>query len=222
MFRLLEIVIYLGLLLPILYVSSLFHELGHAIMGRCAGYIVTTFGMGLGKPLLKLRVAGMHVYLANQSPFQGLTLMFDPRLVSRPVQAAAFCLGGVIANLLLVPLALLGWFFWPLEHGGVLWLLAAAVNLVNSVLNLIPFRMRVGQATVMTDGAVLLYTLCRPVSRGTGEYNRDGPFIARAAAGYRGSPVAHRLFAGRCNGLAVARQHDSGRGMLCRCGGIRW
>jgi hypothetical protein len=154
-----EMALTVMLLLPVVYLSAMCHEVGHAILGRWAGYVVRTSGMGLGRPLLRWRIAGIQFYLGDQTPFQGLTLVFQPRLLSSRTQALQFGLGGVLANFLLVPLALFGWAFWPFEYGGLFWLLAAGFNLVFAVANLLPIRVRIGRGVLMSDGAMVLYAL---------------------------------------------------------------
>src|SRR5438270_7476846 len=37
-------------LYPILYVSAFARELGHALLGRWSGFLVTAFGLGTGRP----------------------------------------------------------------------------------------------------------------------------------------------------------------------------
>src|SRR5205823_2623173 len=48
--------------LPIFYLSGFLHEVGHAVMGWLCGYVVTSFGMGLGRPLWVGRCGTARVY----------------------------------------------------------------------------------------------------------------------------------------------------------------
>src|SRR5262249_50711201 len=55
---LLELGVVVVVLLPILYLSTLCHEAGHALLGWCVGYVVLSFGLGLGRPFLVLGLGG--------------------------------------------------------------------------------------------------------------------------------------------------------------------
>jgi hypothetical protein len=145
--------------LPIVYVSGCFHELGHALLGRWSGFVVTTFGMGIGKPFFMRTWGGTRFYLARKAPFQGLTLFYHPELFPTRKQVIMFGLGGVLANALLVPAALLGWLVWPFDEGGFLWLLAGGINALFAVGNLVPIRCRIQSSVLYSDGALVLHVL---------------------------------------------------------------
>ena len=51
-------------IVPVLYLSALFHELGHAVMGRAAGYMITSFGMGTGRPCWVIPIGGTRIYFS--------------------------------------------------------------------------------------------------------------------------------------------------------------
>ncbi len=70
-----------------------------------------------------------------------------------------FGLGGVLANLLLMPATLLVAAWWPFQYGTFFWLLTAGFNLILAMTNLVPFRVRIGRGVLMSDGALVLYAL---------------------------------------------------------------
>ncbi len=138
--------------LAILYVSSFAHELGHAVLGRMAGYTVTSFGLGTGRPWCVVRVGRARAYLGLVRPFQGIAFVcMSHRDASRREQAALMA-GGILANGLLAMVGLGSWLAW----GGAFWMTVAWVNAVLACVNLIPLRGRIGTATVRSDGWHLL------------------------------------------------------------------
>ncbi len=139
---------YAPLALAVLYVSCFAHELGHALLGRMAGYVVTSFGLGTARPWCVVRIGGTRAYLSLVRPFQGIAFSCMPhREPSRREQAVSMA-GGIVANELL---ALVGLGLW-LAQGGVFWATVAWVNGVLGAASLIPIQCRVGKAMMQSDG----------------------------------------------------------------------
>jgi hypothetical protein len=144
-------------LLPVLYVSIFLHEVGHVVCGWAAGYRVTSFGMGLGRPLRLLRLGHCRVYFCLHRPLQGITFTVSPVLLPRRRRAVWMLSGGVLANLLAAFVSLAtGQYFLQARP---LWLLAAGANAFLVVYSLIPFSLAVGGSRSYTDGALIMHTL---------------------------------------------------------------
>jgi hypothetical protein len=151
--------IVLCLLVPVFYISGFAHELGHAVMGRAVGFVVTSFGLGTGQPLAVLTWRGSRVFFCRKSPFQGLTFCFIPRMAPSRTHVVPFMAGGIIANALLCTAAIGLWRFIP--WGRDVWFTAASLNGVIAISNLVPYRFRVGKATIRSDGNMILRGLFR-------------------------------------------------------------
>jgi tetratricopeptide (TPR) repeat protein len=142
---------------PVFYLSIFGHELGHAVMGWRNGFVITSFGMGLGKPFWVRSWRGARVYLGRKNPLQGITFFFVQQIYPSRRQLVAVLAGGILANLLLVLLALGLW--WLLPYATEVLLLMAGVNAVMAVTNLIPFSFKAGKATFRSDGLQILLAL---------------------------------------------------------------
>jgi hypothetical protein len=142
---------------PVFYLSVFGHELGHAVMGWHNGFVITSFGMGLGKPFWVRSWRGARVYLGRKNLLQGITFFFVQQIYPSRSQLVAVLAGGILANLLLMLLALGLWLLLP--HGTQVLLLAAAVNGVMAVTNAIPFSFQAGKATFRSDGLQILLAL---------------------------------------------------------------
>ncbi len=66
--------------LPVLYVSTFLHELGHALMALRSGFIVSSFGLGTARPLWVWDWRGTKVYLCRQRSRLGLTWLLNPQI----------------------------------------------------------------------------------------------------------------------------------------------
>jgi hypothetical protein len=143
--------------LPITYVSNFLHEAGHAVAGRAAGFVITSFGLGVARPFLVVPCGRARVYLARSRPLQGFAFTFMPQLLASRAQIALSLAGGIVANGL-VALAGLG-LWWVLSRGGPLWLAVAVWNGLYFVGNLLPFEARMGTASVRSDGLQILRVL---------------------------------------------------------------
>src|SRR5262245_29648026 len=110
----------------ILYLSCFLHELGHALLGRWAGFRVTSFGLGVGRPVWAGGCRGTRVYLARNNPFQGITFVYTLRNGPFRTGTVAMLAGGAAAHAILVGVALLLWRLFP--RWDAVWLLAVVLN----------------------------------------------------------------------------------------------
>jgi membrane-associated protease RseP (regulator of RpoE activity) len=131
--------------LPVLYGSAFLHELGHALMGRATGFVVTSFGLGTRRPWCVIPVGGAQVFFCPIRPFQGITFAFASQFNPSRGRLALYLAGGILAHGLLAVLALamLAWLPW----GGCVWLAATVVNGAMAMANLMTFKIKVGKAT---------------------------------------------------------------------------
>ena len=143
--------------LPVYFASIFAHELGHAVAGWLVGYVVTSFGLGTSRPLFVAAPRGVRVYFCRVRPSQGITFAFMPQIYPSRARMAWFAAGGIVANGLLAAVAL--GLLYGLPGGGSVWLTVAAVNGLLAAISLLPFRFRVGKATLRTDGALILQAL---------------------------------------------------------------
>ncbi len=140
----------------ILYVSGFIHELGHAIMGWRNGFVISSFGLGWGRPLWVVRWRGTRIYFCLRRPFNGFTFAVAPQIYFPRRQMVGLLLGGVLADAVAAAVAVVLWWILP---GHYILLLVAAGWSALSTLNLIPFRFRVGKFAYFSDGALVLQTL---------------------------------------------------------------
>jgi hypothetical protein len=151
--------------IPVFYVSSFLHELGHALCGRVAGFAVSSFGMGVGRPFWTTTWRGVRVYLCLRRPFQGLTFVSYARLFPTRWQWTCFFAGGIVTHVVLTAAALALCWLAPGVWG--FWVMTAFLNALLALSNSIPFSFRVGKMTLRSDGALLLRTWLygRPTDR---------------------------------------------------------
>lgn len=128
------IAIVLGLY-PAMYLAVLCHEIGHVVVGRLAGFTITSFGLGTQDPFFKARMPGGTIfYLCRRNPLLGICWTSTPELLPTRSRSVFVLLGGAIMNLLLVVPSVL---LWRATQGGF-WLVFATLNLILGVTNLIP------------------------------------------------------------------------------------
>src|SRR5436309_2935943 len=66
--------IFLLALIPSVYVATFVHECGHTLVARWQGFVVTSMGMGIGRPFLVWEWRGTKVYLARTRSASGMTV----------------------------------------------------------------------------------------------------------------------------------------------------
>jgi tetratricopeptide (TPR) repeat protein len=150
--------------LPVVYLSSLGHELGHALMGRCVGYAVTSFGLGLGRPFLVWPLGNTHFYLGRTKPLQGVTFFLAPGRPRARWRKVAFLAGGVLANALLGTAAL--GLLYLLPAGSAVWWTVLAINGLLVICSLAPTVNWIGVLGIPSDGSQIFEALrgrARPV-----------------------------------------------------------
>jgi hypothetical protein len=133
------------------YVSAFAHELGHALMGWWMGYEVTSFGLGIARPILVFGWGDTRVYFCLRQSADGLTFVL-PRGQVTTVQQVAFLSGGILANIIL---SLIGVGLWySLAWVPAFWLTIAGCNLLFVVGALVPH-----QHLLASDGRQILQVL---------------------------------------------------------------
>ncbi len=152
----------------VLVVSVFLHELGHAIAARTGGYLVTSFGIGNGRPLAVFRLprSGTLLYLCRfRLHFSGVTwVVFLKGLPTRVSDLSVAC-GGALLNALIACGAALALTSFELRAVPFLsvWVPTVVVLLVNSVLALSFFMPRrtstAEQGILISDGLQALSVL---------------------------------------------------------------
>jgi hypothetical protein len=145
---------------------ALVHELGHALAARPAGFRVTSFGVGRGRPLLRLRGPGGVLVSVRTWVLLGGTCVAIPRGPGARPRAALFHAGGALAQLAL------GLLLLPFD--GELVELVSRFNLLVLAWNLLPWRVA-GHAS---DGWWIVRHL-RGVRGGPGLLPRRRPELDR-------------------------------------------
>jgi hypothetical protein len=115
---------------------ALIHELGHALVASSAGYRLTSFGIGRGRPIIRVRMPGGIVFHIGWLFFTGGACVAIPRSPEAGPRAALFHGGGIAAQVALGILLLLvpegSWSAWATAGG--------QFNLLVAVWNLLPWR----------------------------------------------------------------------------------
>jgi tetratricopeptide (TPR) repeat protein len=155
----LDPLIVLALLLPVFYVSVFVHELGHAVMGRAAGFVVTSFGIGTGHAFLVMNVGGTRVFFCRSRPLQGLTFCYIPTFSPGRRRMVPFLAGGILANGLLAVFSLAAWRWAP--AGRIVSLTSLCVNGFLAVTNLVPFQRKIGAAYLRSDGLLIVLAMLK-------------------------------------------------------------
>ena len=126
-----------------------FHEAGHVVAARLAGFKVLAFGLGVRKPWLKL---GRRLRFFVGFPLTaGLTIaLFDQLRPSRG-RLVAMLLGGALANLATAVVVALLWLL------GLDSLFLTALLVISVLMVLVsgyPSEKRIGGATLVSDGGL--------------------------------------------------------------------
>ena len=158
---------------------ALVHECGHALLARPAGFRVTSFGVGLGAPLLRHRGRGGVVFTVNRWLFAGGACVAVPRGLSTDLRSLLFHAGGGLAQLVLGALLFVlpdWWWVTPIQ----------SFNLLVLTWNLLPWRL----GARASDGWWMLAAL-RPRAQGPGLlFARRRPLLrVRAFERRVGSPL---------------------------------
>ncbi len=157
--ELIDLLIVMAAWYPVSYLSIFAHELGHAIAGRSVGFTVTSFGLGFARPFIVLNFGQMKVFLAKYRGMSGVTFCVMPELSPPRSNMLVFLAGGILANLLLATVGAACFFL--AEQGRSFSIVVAAVNGLTAAICLIPFNLRVGGATLRSDGGLILQTLLK-------------------------------------------------------------
>ncbi len=192
--------------LPLYYASAIAHEAGHALMARLCGFIVMSLGMGTERPFCVFSLGHTRVYLARTRPLQGLTFWFG----DGPSRGSLvlLSLGGIAVNLFIAAVSLA--LFRIVPRGREFWGLVGALNAFLGLVNLVPVRLKVGNAWVRSDGALALQVLRR------GTVSSNPPQTIEFATGLLplwqsiGDTISQRLFL-RDAGLAFIELGDLDR-----------
>jgi tetratricopeptide (TPR) repeat protein len=174
----LDPLIVLALLIPVFYLSIFAHELGHALMGRAVGFVVTSFGVGTGRPFWTLTVRGVRIFFCHSNPLAGFTFWLIPCFSPARYRLVPFFAGGLLANGLLAATAIFLWKLLP--RGELLWAWLSSVNAILLVSSLIPYRQKVGKATVQSDGWLILSALR------SNSLNPSAPLVIQMTRAFRG------------------------------------
>jgi hypothetical protein len=151
-----ELLLVLLSIVPVLYVSGFLHEMGHAVLGELSGIRVMAFGMGTGRMFLVRSWGEMKIHLGLRRPFQGLTLFFMEDIYPSRRQLIGGLLGGIVAHLVVV----IGLALWALlPWGGLFWVVVVVSNALLALVHALPIVVRVGPATLRSDGAQVLSVL---------------------------------------------------------------
>ncbi len=114
-------------------VVAIVHELGHALVASTAGFRVTSFGIGRGRPIVRIQMPGAVVFHVGWLFFTGGACVAIPRSPESRPRAALFHGGGIAAQVVLGMILLLlpsgPWSPW-IDAGGHFNLLVAAWNLL--------------------------------------------------------------------------------------------
>jgi tetratricopeptide (TPR) repeat protein len=144
-------------LLPVVYLSTLGHEVGHALVARCVGYAVLSFGLGLGRPFMVWRLGRTRFFLARTKPLQGITFTLAPGRPPARWRKVIMLAGGILGNALLAAAAL--GLLYLLPAGSTVWWTALAVNGLAVIVNLIPTPQGIGVLGIPTDGGQIFQAL---------------------------------------------------------------
>src|SRR5688572_24255267 len=99
------IIVLLLALPPVLWLTTVAHELGHAAAGKLTGYHIAACGSGIGRVLFRFRVGETAYFVGWRQPTNGITFGLYPKLAPPRGPAAFQMAGGILANLLVAVVA---------------------------------------------------------------------------------------------------------------------
>lgn len=153
----LEFVGYLLLATVVLYLSVFWHELGHFVLARRSGFVVTSFGQGLARPFFVRNWGDTRVYLCLRQCFQGLTFVYYPELYPASRQMVGMLAGGLLFNAIATAAAILLHLLFPALDP--LWVIVAIFNGLFVLTSAVPFQFKLADAAFANDGALILRSL---------------------------------------------------------------
>lgn len=143
--------------LPAVYSAVFVHELGHAVMGRAMGYIVTSFGLGVGRPLAVFSVWGSKVYFCRSRMHLGLTFAVHPAILPARARIVTYLTGGIVFNVCAAVFSLM-MILWGPWLGGI-WIDVLFINANMAITSSIPSNIRIGRGSQRTDGAQIVQVM---------------------------------------------------------------
>jgi hypothetical protein len=142
-----SILVFVLALGPGLVLAIILHEAGHVLAGRCAGFQVSTWGVGVRRPWYYQRIGSTTFYLGWPMTM-GLTLCLRDTLESPPGPLSFMIFGGPMASLI------------GLAAGVGIWLLGAqsdvlaawiAISLLFVISSAVPFEIRSGPVRLQNE-----------------------------------------------------------------------
>lgn len=204
---------------PAYYLSIFLHEAGHAVMGWCTGYRVTSFGVGLGRPWWVIQWRGVRIYFCPHRSSGGLTWLISPQIHPSRWRLIGMLAGGCLANGLTALVALALWRLLPGARS--FWLVLIGVSGWFGLNSLIPVWLKLGKLRLQTDGARILQAFWRDAPN-TSHTELIGMV---AATRHHWQAVGDRQIMDFCS-LAVAAvwaefgDRDHARGLLAEADGL--
>ncbi|MHC4781272.1 MAG: site-2 protease family protein, partial [Planctomycetota bacterium] len=141
------------------YFSTWIHEGGHALAGTLAGFRITSVGTGFGKPLLRLSLRDVVLFVSLRRPFQGITTSVRDSWPTRRISKGILLLGGLAANFLAAAAAWLAFLLLP--FGEPWFLLLALVNASFAALALLPASINLPGVALRTDASQVIALFSR-------------------------------------------------------------
>lgn len=148
----------LGMLFAFLPVVATVHESGHIVGGRLGGYYVAASGLGGGRRFFKVALGRRFNLFVGPLLFTGgATIAFPGRMPTPRWAAFVYHYGGIVAQLALQVVLHLA--YWQLPETRLFLLPGIALNGLVVVVNLLPYRIPLGNTMVASDGARALSAL---------------------------------------------------------------
>jgi tetratricopeptide (TPR) repeat protein len=141
-------------------ISTIFHELGHAVAGRLVGFRVFVIEIGTGRVACEFLLGGLR-WRIRSIVFGGLTYAFPCNANFYRLKAFALVLGGPVTNAILLFISIkflsLDQFFESTAFKGfVPMVLLALCNLTLLIFSLWPYTTNSAAGKIPNDGLLLL------------------------------------------------------------------